>query len=104
MSFQSLIAAGFADLSTTLGQGCSLVREGSTFWQGTATLVQTSGAYSVEWGGALVALAARAQVPASAPAPRGGDIFSSGSRQFIVVGVVKSDFDVCYNLDLITLK
>jgi hypothetical protein len=31
-------------------------------------------------------------------------VFVSGSRSFLVVGVVKSDFDVCYNLDLSTLK
>lgn len=104
MSFQALLAAGFADLTTTLGQGCTLTRGGSVYWSGAATLVQTSGGYAVEWGGSMISLAARAQVPASAPEPRGGDILTSGSRQYIVVGVVKSDFDVCFNLDLATLK
>ena len=104
MSFQALLAAGFADLTTTLGQGVTISRGGSVYWTGTATLVQTDGNYAVEWGGALHHLAARSQIPASAPEPHGGDVFVSGSRAFLAVGVVKSDFDVCYNLDLSTLK
>lgn len=104
MSFASLLAAGFADLSVTLGQDCNLTRSGEQLWNGRATLVQTDGNYAIEWGGAIHQLSARAQLPATAPAPRGGDIFSSGSRSFLVVGVVKSDFDVCYNLELSTLK
>lgn len=104
MSFASLLAAGFADLSVTLGQDCKLSRAGSEIWSGRATLVQTDGSYAIEWGGAMHSLTARAQLPATAPTPRGGDVFSSGSRSFLVVGVVKSDFDVCYNLELSTLK
>ena len=103
MSFTALLAAGFADLTTTLGQSGSLQRGGRVYWTGKATLVQTSGDYDVEFGGAMMKLAARAQVPGSAPAPRGGDVFVSGSRSFLVVGVVKSDFDVCFNLELSTL-
>ena len=49
-------------------------------------------------------LSARSQIPATAPPPIGGDVFTSGARMFLVVGVVKSDFDVCYNLELSTLK
>lgn len=104
MSFQSLLAAGFADLTTTIGQGITLSRNGSVYWSGTATLVQTEGNYEVEWGGAMHHLAARSQIPATAPPPHGGDVFTAGSRMFLVVGVVMSDFDVCYNLDLSTLK
>lgn len=104
MSFASILAAGFADLTTTLGQGVTLARGGSVYWTGAATLVQTSGDYVIEWGGSMFHLAAKAQVPATAPQPRGGDLLSSGDREYIVVGVVKSDFDVCFNLDLATIK
>lgn len=104
MSFAALLAAGFADLTTTLGQGVTLTRGGAVYWTGSATLVQTGGGYVVEWGGSMHSLTARAQVPATAPQPRGGDILTSAGRDFLIVGVVKSDFDVCFNLDLATLK
>lgn len=98
----SLLQAGLADAIHTLPAEVILTRGKTSIGGGRAALVEGTGSYQVELGGAVYAVTAKCTIPRASctTRPRGGDRLQSGGQEYIIIGVTGSQWDNAYYLDL----